>query len=326
MRLIRRVLSGLGALALGLATLAGPAAAQTFKATHVVPADSAFGALVVTFAAEVAKRTNGRIKIIHDPSYLGGEKEICEGLELGTHEIGVLSTGTTGEFGPDTKILDMPFLFRDYAHARAVLDGPIGQDLLKAFAARGLIGIAWADNGFRHLTNNVRPVRTPEDVKDLVIRTQQNPIHQLAFTTLGAVTRMIPFPQLYTALQQGTVDGQENSMAVMVKGGYARVQKHLTLSAHVFSPIVVLVSESVWQSLSPGDRKIFREAIKAGVAANRAYVDRVETEGIAVLQQSGMQVVPEIDRAAFEAALAPAYLEYARMFGQDRIDRIRNFR
>lgn len=315
------------AFAAALAILgAGGAMAQTFKMSHVLSKESHWGIAMAAFAEEVGKRTQGRIKIEHEPSVQSGEQAIAEGLQIGTHDFALISTGSMGKIVPDIQILDIMYLFRDAAHARAVLDGPIGQELLDAFTPHGMAALCWTENGFRHLTNSARPVKAPEDVKGLKIRLQQSEIHKLAFKTLGAEPMPMAFNKAYDAMQQGIVDGQENSIALILSSGYANVQKHLTLSRHIFTPAVILASDALWKSLPAEDQKAIREAAAAANKVLRDEGDRMEREGIAALQKAGMQVVTEIDRKAFEAALAPAYGEFAKQFGQEKIDRIRSFK
>lgn len=298
-------------------------AATTYKLGYVLPKNSHFGVCASTFADEVAKRTGGRIEIEQEGGMLGGEASIIEGLQLTTQDIGLVTTGPIGTHVPEAGIIDVPFLFRDYAHARAVLDGPIGQELLAAFSKRDMTALAWGENGFRHITTSTRAVQAPKDLEGLKIRTQQNKVHIEAFTALGVKATPLPFNELYAAMQQGLVDGEENTIPVIVQGEYNKVQKHLTLSSHVYSPTVLIMSTAVWSALSDDDKKAVQEAAKVAVKAMRAAVEKSEQEGVAKLEMAGMQVVRKIDTAAFQSALAPAYAEYAKQFGQDKIDRIR---
>jgi tripartite ATP-independent transporter DctP family solute receptor len=309
------------------AVLPFAAAAQTtLKLGHPQSATSAFQTGAQAFADEVARRTNNRYKVEIFPSgSLGGEREMVESTQLGTLDLVVTSTGPVGNFVPDTLITDIPFLFRDYAHARAVLDGPIGQEILAKFPAKGIVGLAWAENGFRHLTNSKRAVNTPDDLKGLKLRTMENPVHMTAFRTLGALPTPMAFPELFTALQQGTVDGQENPIPVITSSKFGQVQKNLTLTGHVYSPALIIMSAGTYGRLSDADKAAFRDAAKAGAQAMRKRVNEVESSGIDELKAQGVVVVMQVDKAKFQEALAPAYVEYAKRFGKEPIDRIRNF-
>ena len=285
------------------------------------------GIAITTFADEVAKLTNGRYKIetFFDGS-LGGERESVEAVQLGTQALTFTSTGPVPNFVPETKILDVPFLFRDKAHARAVLDGPIGDDLLKKFDSKGFKALAWAENGFRHMTNSKHEVHTPDDLKGLKMRTMENPVHIMAYKALGIVPTPMAFPEVFTALQQGTVDGQENPLSVILSAKFDQVQKYLSLTGHVYSPAIFLMNKAEFDKLKPEDQKAFIEAAKAGVKANRAKVDEDDTNGVAELRKRGMDVTESIDKSKFVAKLQPVEAQFEKQFGKENIEKIRNYK
>jgi tripartite ATP-independent transporter DctP family solute receptor len=223
---ISRLLWTLAAAA-GIALGAAPALAQTTMKINISLAQNSHqGVAIDTFAKEVEKRTNGRYKVqTFYSGSLGAERESVEAVQLGTQELTFTSTGPVPNFVPEVAILDIPFLFRDYAHARAVLDGPIGQDLLQKFPPKNIVALAWAENGFRHMTNNKRPVNVPDDLKGLKMRTMENPIHIQAYKQLGILPTPMAFTEVFTALQQGTVDGQENPLSVITSAKLDQVQK-----------------------------------------------------------------------------------------------------
>jgi TRAP-type transport system periplasmic protein len=327
MKLISTVMSVCTGTLLALAAFSAHAQTKAFKLGHPQSATSAFHAGAVAFAEEFGKRTAGRYKVDVFPSgSLGGEREMVESTQLGTLDFVITSTGPVGNFVPDTLITDIPFLFRDYTHARAVLDGPIGQEILAKFPAKGLVGLAWAENGFRHLTNSKRAVQLPADLAGVKLRTMENPVHMTAFRTLGAQPAPMAFTELFTALQQGTVDGQENPIPVIVSSKFGQVQKHLSLTGHVYSPALIMTGVGLFNGLPKADQDALREAAIAGAAAMRKRVNEMETSGVAELKAQGVQVVESVDKARFQQALAPAYTEYARKFGAANIERIREFR
>src|SRR5438034_402499 len=305
-----------------------PAAAQeTLKMNISISQNSHYGVAVDTFAREVEARTGGRYKVQNFYSgALGAERESIEAIQLGTLDLTLTSTGPVPNFVPEVAILDIPFLFRDYAHARAVLDGPIGQELLEKFPAKGMVALAWAENGFRHMTNSKRPVNAPDDLKGLKMRTMENPIHIQAYKQFGILPTPMAFTEVFTALQQGTVDGQENPLSVITAAKLDQVQKNLSLTGHVYSPAVILMNKGQWDKLSEADKLAFLDAASEGVKANRARVDDDERKAGAALRARGMTVAEHVDKAKFQAALAPAYADFARRFGQANIDRIRNYR
>ena len=312
----------------GAALLAGAlgASAQTsLKLGYSLAPTSHYGVGATAMAETLAELSGGEMTIEQFPANaLGGEREMVEGLQIGTVDLVITSTGPVGNFVPATLITDIPFLFRDYEHAHAVLDGPIGQEILAQFPEHGLVALAWGENGFRNLTNDVRPVRTPEDAQGLKVRTMENQVHMQAFETLGVLPTPMAFPELFTALQQGTVDGQENPIGVILSADFAQVQGHLSLTNHVYSPALVLASPLVHDGLTEEQQGWMREAAAAGAAAMREKVRQDAEEGVAMLEEQGMEVVEDVDRAAFEEALAPAYEAFAAEFGQDRIDAIRD--
>ena len=321
----------LAILALGLSLafgVAAPASAQTTMRISIsIGKDSHQGAGIDTFASEVEKRTAGRYKIqTFYSGSLGGERESIEAVQLGTQELTLTSTGPIPNFVPEAKILDIPFLFSGKAHAQAVLDGPIGQDMLTKFDAKGFKALAWAENGVRHMTNSKRAVNTPDDLKGLKMRTMENPVHVAAYKGFGIVPTPMAFPEVFTALQQGTVDGQENPLSVIMAAKFDQVQKHLSLTGHVYSPAIFLMNKAAFEKLSAADKAAFIESAKIGAKANRARVAEDDTKGVAELRSKGMNVVENVDKAKFVAALAPVYMEFDKQFGKAEIDKIRNFK
>jgi TRAP-type transport system periplasmic protein len=313
-------------LAAGFLAVTGAALAQTAMRISIsVAQNSHQGVAIDTFAREVEKRTAGRYKI--QPFYsgsLGGERESIEAVQLGTQELTFTSTGPVPNFVPDARILDIPFLFRDKAHARMVLDGPIGQEMLTKFEPKGFKALAWGENGVRHMTNSKRSVNTPDDLKGLKMRTMENPVHVAAYKGFGIVPTPMAFPEVFTALQQGTVDGQENPLSVIMAAKFDQVQKHLSLTGHVYSPAIFLMSKGAFDKLSAADKTAFLEAAKEGAKAGRARVDEDDSKGVAELRSKGMTVVENLDKSKFVAQLAPVNAEFEKQFGKANIDRIRN--
>ena len=306
--------------------VAGTAAAQTeVKLGYALAPDSHYGAAAQKWEEVVESQTDGAYEFTHFPSSgLGGEREVIEGLQLGTIEATVVSSGTLSNFVPEVGVFDIPFLFRDLEHARTVLDGPLGQEMLAKFDDVGLKALAWGEQGFRHITNNRNAIETPEDVAGMKLRTMENPTHITAFETLGAAPTPMAWPEVISALQQGTIDGQENPLSVITSAKLSEVQEHLTLSGHVYSPAVMLVSGAFWEGLSDADKQAFREGAEQAKQAMRDFVDQVEQSGVAQLKEEGMNVgeLSADQRAAFREALAPAYEEYSQEYGAETLEQI----
>jgi tripartite ATP-independent transporter DctP family solute receptor len=324
---LSRFLSPLLVAAAAVAVTTTAQAQTTLRFGFGLPVDAHYGVGAAYMQKAVAERMGGRYKLELFPNFqLGGEREMTEGVQLGTIDLVTTSTGPVGNFVPDTLITDIPFLFRDYKHARSVLDGPIGQAILDKCPSKGIICLAWSENGFRHMTNSKREVGSPADAKGLKIRTMENQVHMQAFRTLGALPTPMAFPELFSALQQGTVDGQENPIGVILSAKFSQVQKHLTMSGHLYSPALVLMSPAAYNKMSEADRKLIVQIAREGVAVTRQKVEQAERDGVSVLKSQGMQVrmLSADEKAAFQKSLEPAYKDYAKRFGQANIDAIRN--
>ena len=313
--------------AIGLLLGSGAWAQTVLKIGYATTKESHYGVGSTMFCDEIEKGTQGRYKCQQFPSSaLGGEREQIEAVQLGTQDLVNTSTGPVGNFVPEVKIVDIPFLFRDYDHARKVMDGPIGQDILAKFPAKGIIALGWTENGFRHMTNSKRDIVKPSDAAGLKMRTMENKVHMDGYKTFGILPTPMAFPELFGALQQGTVDGQENPIPVILSSKFAQVQKHLSLTGHVYSPALLLMSPKVWTKLSDGDKKIFSEAAKKAGAAQRKKVNDDENTGIAQLEKDGMKVTRVVDSNAFREALKPAFAGYNKEFGADNIKKIEDVR
>ena len=307
-----------------------PAIGQTeIKIGYALAPDSHYGVAAQKFEEALVSETGDQFKFTHFPSSgLGGEREVIEGLQIGTIEATIVSSGTLANFVPDTGVFDIPFLFSGLDHARAVLDGPIGQEILTEFDGVGLHGLAWGEQGFRHITNNRNPIHTPADVEGLKIRTMENPVHLAAFDAMGAAPTPMAWPEVVSSLQQGVIDGQENPLSVIVSVKLNEVQKYLTVSGHVYSPAILLVSKPFWEGLDDSQKAAMENAAKEAVAAMRGYVDNVETTGVETLKNRGMEVniLSAEEKSAFQTSIKSAYEGYYETYGQELVDSIVNFK
>jgi TRAP-type transport system periplasmic protein len=313
----------------GLLALAASAAqAQTtIKIGYANTRESHLGVGAAVFCDEIQNKTSGRYTCQHFPSSaLGGEREMTEGLQIGTIDAANLTTGPLGNFVPEVRILDLPFLFRDYDHARKTLDGSIGNELLGKFTSKGLVALAWTENGFRHMTNNKRAINRPTDAAGLKMRTMENKVHIEGYKAFGIQPTPMAFPEVFGALQQGTVDGQENPIPVILASKFSQVQKHLSLTSHVYSPAVLMLSPRLWAKVVEADKPIFQEAARKAAAAQRKKVNDDETNGVAQLEKSGMAVVRTVDGQAFRDAMKPVYLSLEKELGLANIQRIQDVR
>ncbi|WP_439500316.1 TRAP transporter substrate-binding protein [Bosea sp. (in: a-proteobacteria)] len=299
----KRLAIALSAVA-ALALSASLSHAQTvIKAGHGAQAGHPTQFGLVKFAELVAAKTGGTVKVeVYADRQLGEEREMVEGLQLGTVDMAAVSTGPLNAFVPQIGVLDLPFVFKNSAHAYKVLDGEVGQDLLKRMDAKGIVGLAWWENGWRHLTSK-KSIKEPGDLKGVKLRTMQNPVHIAAFKQIGAAPIPMAWGEVFTSLGQGVIDAQENPVTIIYTNSLWEVQKYLTLTGHVYGPHAVMFSKAVWAKLTPDQQKAVREAVTEATIFQRQTSQKLETEQLEELKKKGM-IVETIDLAPFQAATA----------------------
>jgi len=275
------------------------------------------------FVAEIKRRLPGRFTIDdRGGSTRGGDVNIWEGVKVGAIDMAILATPSIVPSVPELGVLDVPFLFRDSAHVAKVLDGAIGRNLGAKINGQGVVFLGFADYGFRQFTNSKRPIRSPSDVAGLKIRVIQNPVMEMIFKTLGAEVVPLPFTGIYGALDDGRVDGQENPLPTIVAYQFDHVQKFVSLSAHIFTPLIIMVNADAYKRLKPGEQAALQAAARAATMATRRAVAENEKAIIAGFKQKGLIVTEKVDRDAFVAALAPLQPEWEKRFGADLLKRI----
>jgi len=312
------VLISIVILLAGSLSLVGAAAdkSRVIKLAHVVNEKDAFHISALKFKEIVEEKTVGRIKIeIHPNAELGDERTLLEGMQMGTIDMGVITNGPIANFLPEIAVFEMPFLFGTPEEAYYVLDGPIGQKVLKDLEAIKLHGLAYSERGFRNLTNSVRAVNTAADMNGLKIRLMENPLYVDTFKALGANAVPMAWTECLTALSQGTIDGQENPVVVIYSFKLYESQKYMTLDRHTYAPATILTSLKVWNSLSPEDQKIFSEAAKEAGDAAREYDNDNEAAQLKVIKENGMEVTENPDLSSFREAVKPVYEKYGPKFG-----------
>lgn len=252
------------------------------------------------FAELVAERSNGayEIKIFHSGS-LGTETEMLQQIQLNALHMGIITLGPFDVFVPTVRVVDFPFMFTSYEQVDAVLDGELGQRVLDSLAESGFKGLAFSENGFRHLTNGKRPVRDVADVKGLKIRVMESELHKELWRTLGANPTPMGWP-IYSELQQGAIDGQENPLSVMVVYKLSEVQKHLTLTGHVYSAHINVANLKWFSALDQASQDLFLQAARDAATFQRAWNRDNEARFLATLREQGMQVVEDPDIASFQ--------------------------
>lgn len=281
------------------------------KLGHVLNEASPLHKGAEKFASLVQERSQGRLEVkIFPNGQLGNDRTLAEAMQMGTVDMEVCGTATVVGFVPRLQLFDLPFLFSSHEHAYKVLDGPVGAEVLKDFEQKGIVGLAYWENGLRHLTNSKRPVKTPEDVKGLKIRVQEIPLHVSFWKLLGADATPMAWSEVYTALQQKTVDGQENPIQTIYTQKIYEVQKYLSMTGHVYAPAALLISKKTWDKLPDDLKKVIADAAKETAPWQRNYVKDLEDKALNELPTFGMQIEANPDREAFKKAVQPVYDEY----------------
>lgn len=296
-------------------TLAAGAAAQTVTMKIGIghPPGQSFVVASEKFKEMVEKRSNGRLKAdIFHSSQLGGEREMQEMVALGTLEMSV--SGVTVIYEPLYAMLEAPFLYRDRDHIKKVMASPIVAELGESLLKKGIRYVGFYENGFRNITNSKRAINDPADVKGLKIRTPENLAQIETFKALGAVATPMAFSELYNALAQGVVDGQENPLQNIWTGKMYEVQKHLAMTGHIYNSAYILASDKFWTGLPADLRKIAEESIKEASYWQLDYIAGLDKKLLDDCKAKGMLVTTP-DREAFRKATAPAYDVFYAKFG-----------
>jgi tripartite ATP-independent transporter DctP family solute receptor len=311
----------LASLALAIAgALPGVAAAQvTLKLAHYAETSHPAHLAALQFAQRVEARTQGAVKVsVFPANALGSPPEQLQQVKLGVIDMGLPTQGALDKFHKAFAVVMLPFVFEDLAHAHRVLDGPAMEWLAPLGEKEGFVLLANWEWGFRNLTNSRRPINAPADVKGLKVRVPPEVQLESAVEALGANATKIAFPELYMALSQGVVDGQENPIAVIAHNKFNEVQKHLALTRHAYNSMVHVISTRTWAKLNPEQRAIVKEESQAAGATMRKALAAEEAELIAKLQAQGMQVTrPE--PKAFRAAMDPAYRRISAYAGEQHV-------
>ncbi|MGA7808133.1 TRAP transporter substrate-binding protein [Bradyrhizobium sp.] len=253
---------------------------------------------------------------------LGSENAILAATRSGAVDLAVISGGVVSSVVPQLGVFDIPFLFRDAAHAKAVAQGPVGAMIAAKFADKGLTLLALGKQGFRNITNSKRPIRTPEDLKGLKIRVIPNDIYLMTFKALGAEVVPMEFPLVYAALKDGRLDGQENPVATIVNSRFYEVQKYVSLTEHFFAPIAFVANRAMFEQLDPSDQAALIAAAKA--AAETTWQSQLDVPKLQELRSGGMEVIEKIDRQPFVDAVKPLEGEFEKRFGKDLLVAIRS--
>ncbi len=301
------------------------AAEIKMRLSHYVDESHPIHAGAKQFAANVDKRTKGAVKIaLYPANTLGSPPEQCEQVKLGALDMSLNTQGQTEYYVKASATAQIPFLFADYEHAHRTLDGPAMKWLRPLFEKAGFIQLANWEWGFRNITNNVRPILTPEDVKGLKLRVPPEFHLQALFESLGAVVTKIAWPELYMALAQKVVDGQENPLSAIYYQKFYEVQKHVALSRHTYSCSMLLMSTKSWKKLTASQQKIFREEAKRAGDHVRRVLNNEEKDLVAKMEKAGLKIT-QPDPKPFRAAIGSAYEKIYKRYGEDNVAMMKKF-
>ncbi|WP_373820308.1 TRAP transporter substrate-binding protein [Glaesserella sp.] len=298
-------LKTLAALVAGMAVFAGNVNAETtLRFGYEAPRSDTQHAAAKKFNDLLKDKTKGEIKLSLFPdSTLGNAQTMISAVRGGTIDLEMSGSPNFTGLEPKLNVIDIPFIFKDREHAYAVLDGEIGQGLLKDLEAQGLKGLAFWEVGFRAFSNSKHPVNGPNDIKGLKVRTNQNPMYIQAFTLLGANPVPMPLSELYTALETRAVDAQEHPIGIFWSAKLFEVQKHLSLTNHGYTPLIVVMNKAKFDSLTPELQQAVLESAKEAGAYQRQLNVETEKDILEKLQKAGVQVIEKVDNQPFKAII-----------------------
>ena len=304
--------------ALAIDLTAAAASAATYKMAENQPPDYPTTVGDKAFAKIVKEKTKGRIDIDVQPGgVLGDEKSVIEAVQMGGIPFARVNAQPLSDFYKPLQVFSLPFIFRDAKHQWKVLDGKIGDKILKDMEKSRMVGLAFYDSGSRNIYNSKRVVKKPADLKGLKIRVQQSALMMDMIKALGASPTPMPYAEVYTGLQSGVIDGAENNWPSYYSTSHYEVAPYLTLNGHTMTPEVVIVSKAVWDKLSAEDQKIIREAARESEKAQKASWKAYEKKSIDAVKKAGKNVITEVkaeDKKLWQDAMKPIYEKHGKEF------------
>ncbi len=271
------------------------------------------------FAELVAQKSGGKIKVkVYPGGTLGGEQQVASAMQGGTVEVSMMAPAQLVGNYKEFLVLDLPFAFANEREADIVLDGPFGKKLLEVMPAKGLVGLAYMEQGYRSISNSKRPINKLEDIQGLKIRTIQNPLYVDMLNTLGANAVPMAFTELYTALDTKAVDGQENPYATLEASKFYEVQKYMSATKHIYNPQLLLVGKKFWDTLSPAEKKIFQDAANEARDYQRKVARDMSDKSRQFLVKSGMQIndIAPQEIARMRDKVKPVVDKYSAQIGE----------
>jgi tripartite ATP-independent transporter DctP family solute receptor len=277
------------------------------------------------FAKQLVMLSDRRIAIDEEGgNALGSEPDILSAVRFGAIDTAVLTGSVLSAAVPEIGVFDIPFLFRDAAHAKAVAEGPVGAAISAKCADKGLVLLAIGEQGFRNITNSKHPIHGPDDLKGLKFRLVPNEIYQMTFKALGADVVTMDFPLVYGALKDGRVDGQENPLAVIAGTHLQDVQKYITMTGHFFGSVIFVANRATFEQLAPAEQAPLRAAAREAAELTWRSAMEVDARKLDELRRGGMDIVETVDRAPFLLALRSLEPEFEKRFGRETLAAIRS--
>ena len=273
------------------------------------------------FAEELEAAAPGAFSVKFFPSnQLGNDTDMLQGMQFGTLDAGVITGTQLGTLNKSFQLLDLPFLFKDQEQAHKILDGEVGQELFQRLEKQGIVGLGFAEAGFRHTINNRQPINTPADLKGIKLRVQPSDLFLASFQALGANPVPMAWSEAYTAVQQGTVDGLEIPLAVIYANKYSGAVKYLSLTNHTYNALPLLMSKQALSRLPQEQQQAIRTAARKAIERQREEVAKNEQALIEQIKSDGMQTNEVADTQAFREAVRPVYERYRIQIGADLVD------
>lgn len=302
---------------------AGENAKYMVKFGHVLNTSHHYQATAIKWKELVEEKSEGRINVeVYPGGQLGGERDLLEGLQYNTLQAAFIG-GTIANVEPKFYVLDMPFVFANHADSRRKLNGELGRKLFEALPQHGIKGLAWTESGFRNITNSKKPIKLPSDLQGLKIRVPENQAYVATFKSLGVNPTPIAFPELFTALEQGVVDGQENPIPIIYSSKFQEVQNHLSMTGHLYGPGPMLMNLGFYDSLPADLQKAIDEASEEARSFQADLIDKQEQQMLNELEADGVKVVHNIDKAPFKDLTVPVYDQYENTIGTEIMELVR---
>lgn len=270
--------------------------------------DSVYYSDLTKLQEELNKSSDSITLDIQAGGVLGGETEYIEGLQAGTIDVMIVSFSPLSATSPKCGMFEIPYLIDDFDHLNRVWESSIGDEIRTDLSNIGIRALGVMDFGYREMTNNTRPITTPEDLKGIILRVMQSDIQIRSWETLGATPVTMAVTEVFSALQTGTIQGQENPINAICSNGFHEVQKYLSMTNHLYAPVMLAISESAWNRMSETQRNALLEAASATAENSPAVCEKYTESGMQTILDAGVEV-NEVDREAFEAAIQPLHDE-----------------